>query len=154
MGLIEGGELHRNQDLDHTIKPCHWSRPFTWSRSRVVNSKIPYTLTPFWTFCMIPIIHSVQYIFAIFGRGELDRNQDLDHTIKPCHWARPFTWSRSRVGNSKIPYTLTLSLPFPVVRNQDLGHTIKPRHWTRPFTPHFRPSDRGKFLVETVIFAW
>jgi hypothetical protein len=27
-------------------------------------------------------------------------------------------------------------------------------HWTRPFTPHFRPSDRGKFLVETVIFAW
>jgi hypothetical protein len=26
MGLIEGGELHRNQDLDHTIKPCHWSR--------------------------------------------------------------------------------------------------------------------------------
>ena len=21
------GELHRNQDLDHTIKPCHWSRP-------------------------------------------------------------------------------------------------------------------------------
>jgi hypothetical protein len=31
---------------------------------------------------------------------------------------------------------------------------IKPRHWTRPFTPHFRPSDRGNFLVETVIFAW
>src|SRR6516225_2331009 len=22
------GELHRNQDLDHTIKPCHWSRPY------------------------------------------------------------------------------------------------------------------------------
>ena len=35
--------------------------------------------------------------------------------------------SSSRVGNSKIPYTLTLSLPFPVVRNQDLDHTIKPR---------------------------
>ena len=33
--------------------------------------------------------------------------------------------------NSKTPYTLTLSLPFPVVRNQDLDHTIKPRHWTR-----------------------
>src|SRR6516162_8232934 len=62
--------------------------------------------------------------------------------------------SSSRVVNSKIPYTLTLSLPFPVVRNQDLDHTIKPRHWSRPFTPHFRPSDRGKFLVETVIFAW
>src|SRR5262252_8630535 len=40
-----------------------------------------------WTFCMIPIIHSVQYIFAIFGRGELHRN-DLGHTIKPCHWSR------------------------------------------------------------------
>src|SRR5215472_14383301 len=61
--------------------------------------------------------------------------------------------SSSRVVNSKIPYTLTLSLPF-VVRNQDLDHTIRPCHWTRPFTPHFRPSDRGKFLVETVIFAW
>ena len=35
--------------------------------------------------------------------------------------------SSSRVGNTKIPYTLTLSLPFPVVRNQDLDHTIKPR---------------------------
>jgi hypothetical protein len=53
--------------------------------------------------------------------------------------------SSSRAMNSKIPYTLTLSLPFPVV---------KPCHWSRPFTPHFRPSDRGKFLVETVIFAW
>jgi hypothetical protein len=31
------------------------------------------------------------------------------------------------VVNSKIPYTLTLSLPFPVVRNQDLDQTIK---WT------------------------
>ena len=62
--------------------------------------------------------------------------------------------SSSRVVNSKIPYTLTLSLPFPVVRNQDLDHTIRPRHWTRPFTPHFRPSDRGKFLVEMIIFAW
>jgi hypothetical protein len=38
-----------------------------------------------------------------------------------------------------------ISLPFPVV---------KPCHWSRPFTPHCRPSDRGKFLVETVIFAW
>ena len=28
-----------------------------------------------------------------------------------------------------------------------------PPSWLR-FTPHFRPSDRGKFLVETVIFAW
>jgi hypothetical protein len=54
-------------------------------------------------------------------------------------------------GNSKIPYTLTLYLPFPVVRNQDLDHTIKPCHWSRPFTPHFRPSDGGKFLVERSI---
>ena len=44
----------------------------------------------------------------------------------------PFSTASSRVVNSKIPYTLTLSLPFPVVRNQDLDHTIKPRHWTRP----------------------
>src|SRR6516225_4337050 len=51
--------------------------------------------------------------------------------------------SSSRVVNSKIPYTLTLSLPLPVVRNQDLDHTIKPRHWTRPFTPHFRPLIEG-----------
>src|SRR6516162_2717569 len=60
--------------------------------------------------------------------------------------------SSSRVVNSKIPDTLTRSLPF-VVQNLDLDHTIKPCHWTRPFTPHFRPSDRGKFLVETVIFV-
>src|SRR6516165_3989232 len=58
----------------------------------------------------------------------------------------------SRVVNSKIPDTLTRSLF--VVQNLDLDHTIKPCHWTRPFTPHFRPSDRGKLLVETVIFAW
>ena len=23
------GEVVRNQSLDHTIKPCHWTRPFT-----------------------------------------------------------------------------------------------------------------------------
>ena len=37
--------------------------------------------------------------------------------------------SSSRVVNSKIPYTLTLSLPFPVVRNQDL-ETIPSSHAT------------------------
>ena len=34
----------------------------------------------------------------------------------------------------------------------------RPYHQATPLdetlTPHFRPSDRGKFLVETVIFAW
>src|SRR6516225_9922447 len=56
----------------------------------------------------------------------------------------------------KVQVVQSLFLPFPlsVYPWQDLDHTIKPRHWTRPFTPHFRPSDRGKFLVETVIFAW
>ena len=42
----------------------------------------------------------------------------------------------------------------PPAEEEDILATIKPRHWTRPFTPHFRPPDRGKFLVETVIFAW
>ena len=81
--------------------------------------------------------------------GELHRNQDLDHqspfprgklgvslgagsSKAPEQGYNGAGISSSRVGNSKIPYTLTLSLPFPVVRNQDLDHTIKPRHWTRP----------------------
>jgi hypothetical protein len=78
------GELHRN-DLGHTIKSCHWSR---WREDpTMILPKVAARISiASWTFCMIPIIHSVQYIFAIFGRGELHRN-DLGHTIKPCHWS-------------------------------------------------------------------
>src|SRR5215471_3855960 len=86
--IFERGELHRN-DLGHTIKPCHWSR---WREDpTMILPKVAARISmASWTFCTILIIHSVQYIFAIFGRGELHRN-DLGHTIKPCHWSRPFT---------------------------------------------------------------
>src|SRR5262252_6899614 len=79
------GELHRN-DLGQTIKPCHWSR---WREdATMILPKVAARISmASWTFCMIPIIHSVQYIFALFGHGEHHRN-DLGHTIKPCHWSR------------------------------------------------------------------
>src|SRR6516225_6142658 len=52
------------------------------------------------------------------------------------------------------PRSLTLS-PFlyPSLLSGTRISTIPSSHATGPFTPHFRPSDQGKFLVETVIFA-
>ena len=80
-----------------------------------------------------------------YNRERFDEAHNL--LVKAMTDDGPFAWEgehfQYRVVNSKIPYTLTLSLPFPVVRNQNLDHTIKPRHWTRPFTPPFDPLIEG-----------
>ena len=122
-------------------------------------------------FCAIPIIHSVQYIFAMFWtlrmKGPLEyvgqyrwfnpsfypslcpyiHGEKTPPARRPHHDIAQSAPQRSRVHRRLKPPRRgrkhSWECSVPVVRNQDLDHTIKPRHWTRPFTPTFDPLIEG-----------